>query len=218
MNCTDEIALLGKKDLKSLFSERQFPLFFRKRMMLLNRLIRATGKVPSSTKVMIHDMELRISSASRQAQKGGQDDEDLAFGGSDGVKNLLQQFLDQVKKDGNKNADKSSRQSFAKLPVMPLKEFDGSLLNFYDWQVQARTSFGQAKFLDVLEDASYAKKHKSKNQHVFHMLEGALLKGKCGHLVSQFSQSRDGHALWKALNQWFLDLPGQKQAISRILK
>ena len=57
--------------------------------------------------------------------------------------------------------------------------------------------------LQVLEDRTYANKHRVDSETIFHLLQVATADGNAAHLVDKHEIERDGKAAYDELVKWY---------------
>jgi hypothetical protein len=134
------------------------------------------------------------------------------------TKELVKALVNEFKDSDTDQLDDDKRKSFAKFQIKPLPTFSGAIEDYYSWTIKTKNLLGQAEFDRYLDNKEYAHTHKQENGYLFYLLESALLGGDLAHLAAEFASSRDGHSLWHRIDNWFLQIPGQKGALSRITR
>ena len=71
------------------------------------------------------------------------------------------------------------------------------------WKKTTKAAFQTTRLNSILEDADYAFEHKTENELVYSHLQVAVAEGYASHLVDQHEETRDGHAAWVSLTEWY---------------
>ena len=90
-----------------------------------------------------------------------------------------------------------------KLEVQKIKPFSGSHMEWKLWKKTTKAAFRTTQLNSVLEDADYALEHVTENELVYSHLQVAVTEGYASHLVDQQEETRDGHAVWVSLTEWY---------------
>ena len=81
--------------------------------------------------------------------------------------------------------------------------FSGKSEDWQKWKTGTKVTFSSTGYSKILEDKSYAIKHKAKNKIVYAQLSGAVNDGTARHLVDAHESTQDGHQAWKDLLSWY---------------
>ena len=95
------------------------------------------------------------------------------------------------------------KRSNVKLQAQQVSAFNGNALRWHSWKKKSRAAIGTAGMLRVLDNESYADRHKIDNETIFHLLQVATADGTAAHLVDKFEETRDGRSAYQELTKWY---------------
>lgn len=90
-----------------------------------------------------------------------------------------------------------------KLEAQKIKEFLGKYDDWPKWKNRTQCAFDGSGYERILQDRRFADRNPKMNRIVYSQLAVATVDGTAYHLIKQFEDSKDGHAAWQALIEWF---------------
>ena len=212
----ERILVLASESKSKVWSPEQ-----RDRYQRVYDFIKNTGHVPVSpnyTTTDLHRAERQYLIAHLSTRKPASSPTNthaptssLPQSSDDELRQYMKEMALSITKLSSKNTEKEV--SFSKLSVPDMKQFNGEMDKFYEWQLQAEHVISQAGFSKVLHDRTYASAHPKHNQHVFTILNGAIMLGTQSQLGVDHKD--DGYALWHALKDAFFGDSKQSATVSK---
>ena len=111
-------------------------------------------------------------------------------------------FYFDYRKNRKPDQNEDSRSKL-KLEAQKINEFSGSSSEWPKWRNRTECALDGSGYEDVLENRAYASKNQEYNRVVYGQLSVATVDGTAHHLVKKYSKTKDGHAAWKALVDWY---------------
>jgi hypothetical protein len=90
-----------------------------------------------------------------------------------------------------------------KLEAQKIKDFGGAHDDWAKWKSRTECAFSGSGYERVLEDSGYATSNIRLNKVVYSQLASATVDGVAYHLVQKFETTKDGHAAWKNMCEWY---------------
>lgn len=90
-----------------------------------------------------------------------------------------------------------------KLEAQKIKDFSGNHEEWPKWKSRTECAFNGSGYEKIIESAEYATQHARMNKVVFSQLAAATVDGVAFHLVQEFELTKDGHAAWQNLCEWY---------------
>jgi hypothetical protein len=90
-----------------------------------------------------------------------------------------------------------------KLEAQKIKDFMGGHKDRPKWKSRTECAFSGSGYERVLEDFDYAKANERLNKVVYSQLAAVTAEGVAYHLVSKVEDTKDGHAAWRNLVDWY---------------
>ena len=90
-----------------------------------------------------------------------------------------------------------------KLAAQKVTEFQGGNDEWRKWKNKTECALEGSGYNRILTDHEYASRNRKMNKIVYSQLAAATIDGCANHLVTQYSDSKDGHAAWNALMEWY---------------
>lgn len=97
----------------------------------------------------------------------------------------------------------TSDRSSLKLQAQSVTPFGGGYDDWNVWKSRTECAFNGSGYEKVLTESEYSEKNSCKNKIVYSQLSVATVDGTAYHLVRNFDDTKDGHAAWKALCEWY---------------
>jgi hypothetical protein len=99
----------------------------------------------------------------------------------------------------NNNQDKKK----VKMTSTKIVDFTGADEDWQKWKNKTLCAFSGTGYTEILHNKGHADKNNEDNEIVFSQLSSATTDGIAHHLVQKFEDTRDGHAAWKNLCEWY---------------
>jgi hypothetical protein len=90
-----------------------------------------------------------------------------------------------------------------KLEAQKIKDFSGLNDDWQKWKSRTECAFSGSGYERVLEDEEYSLRYERLNRVVYSQLAAATVDGVAYHLVQEFEETKDGHAAWVKLCDWY---------------
>jgi hypothetical protein len=90
-----------------------------------------------------------------------------------------------------------------KLEAQKIKDFTGGHDEWQKWKSRTECAFSGSGYERVLEEAIYAERHPRLNKVVYSQLSAATVDGTAYHLVQEFEATKNGHAAWVNICNWY---------------
>ena len=81
--------------------------------------------------------------------------------------------------------------------------FSGTNEEWHKWKNKTACAFEGSRYDRILGDRAFANNHPKMNKIVYSQLAAATIDGTAHHIVAQMSDTKDGHAAWHALSEWY---------------
>ena len=81
--------------------------------------------------------------------------------------------------------------------------FSGTNEEWRKWKNKTACAFEGSGYDRILGDRAFANNHPKMNKIVYSQLAAATIDGTAHHIVAQMSDTKDGHAAWHALSEWY---------------
>jgi hypothetical protein len=111
--------------------------------------------------------------------------------------------LANEKKMGNIMSNTVKDKAKVKLDSEKIRDFAGADDEWQKWKNRTLCAFSGTGYKEVITDKEYAHRHPDDNEIVFSRLSAATTDGIAYHLVQKFEDTRDGHAAWANLCEWY---------------
>ena len=90
-----------------------------------------------------------------------------------------------------------------KLEAQRVTSFSGTNEEWRKWKNKTACAFEGSGYDRILGDRAFANNHPKMNKIVYSQLAAATIDGTAHHIVAQMSDTKDGHAAWHALSEWY---------------
>jgi hypothetical protein len=90
-----------------------------------------------------------------------------------------------------------------KLEAQKIKDFTAGHKDWPKWKSRTKCAFSGSGYKRVLEDSEYAMANERLNKVVYSQLAAATVEGVAYHLISKVDATKDGHAAWRNLVEWY---------------
>ena len=97
----------------------------------------------------------------------------------------------------------SRGESNLKLEAQKVKDFSGDANEWQKWKSRTECAFDGSGYENILKDEEYAEDNERQNKIVYSQLAAATVDGIAHHLVKAHEDTKDGHAAWKSLCEWY---------------
>ena len=90
-----------------------------------------------------------------------------------------------------------------KLAAQKVTGFNGYNDEWRKWKNKTACTFKGSSYDKILYDEDFAKTHPRMNKIVYSQLAAATIDGTANHLVTKHADTKNGHAAWNSLVNWF---------------
>ena len=90
-----------------------------------------------------------------------------------------------------------------KLEAQKIKDFSGNHEEWARWKSRTECAFNGSGYEKILSDKEYSTTHERMNLVVYSQLAASTVDGVAYHLVQKYEPSKDGHAAWQSLCEWY---------------
>jgi hypothetical protein len=90
-----------------------------------------------------------------------------------------------------------------KLEAQKIKDFGCAHDDWAKWKSRTECVFSGSGYKRVLEDSGCATLNIHLKKVVYLQLASATVNGVAYHLVQKFETTKDGHAAWKNMSEWY---------------
>jgi hypothetical protein len=111
--------------------------------------------------------------------------------------------MDKSPESSDESDETAKGATNLKLEAQKIKDFSGAHDDWAKWKSRTECAFSGSGYERILEDQSYATKQTRLNKVVYSQLASATVDGVAYHLVQQFEATKNGHAAWANLCEWF---------------
>jgi hypothetical protein len=95
------------------------------------------------------------------------------------------------------------RETNLKLEAQKIKDFTGGHKDWPKWKSQTKCAFSGSGCKKILKDLEYAMSNKRLNKAMYSQVAAATVEGVAFHLVSKVEETKNGHAAWRNLMEWY---------------
>ena len=96
-----------------------------------------------------------------------------------------------------------SGESNLKLEAQKVKEFTGDFNEWNKWKSRTECAFEGSGYELILSSRTYANENIRMNKIVYSQLSAATVDGNAHHLIKAHDTTKDGHAAWCNLCEWY---------------
>ncbi|MGH3053690.1 MAG: hypothetical protein ACRDL7_01770, partial [Gaiellaceae bacterium] len=86
-----------------------------------------------------------------------------------------------------------------KFQLDKIDKFTGSIEAWDDWSHALLSKLGAAGYMDLIEDANFARTHPKQNAQLYYQLDQATSGGTAAYLITEYDDNKDGHSAYKDL-------------------
>ena len=109
----------------------------------------------------------------------------------------------QPDRDSGKNPEKAKAELNLKLEAQKIKDFTGHPDDWQKWKSRTICAFSGSGYEQILDSEEFSEDNTRYNKVVYSQLAAATVDGTAYHLIQEFEATRDGHAAWKNLCEWY---------------